>query len=167
MAAQFESFLDPFIIFFTIPISLIGVLLIHIATNDRMSMFTAVGVVVLVGVVVNNGIVLVDYINQLRERGTDLATAVLEGGRRRLRPVLMTAGTTVLGMLPLALELGEGAESWSPLARTVMGGLTTSTALTLLVIPLLYFSVESFREKRRARRAARQVARQEERPAEA
>ena len=90
----------------------------------------------------------------------ELRQAVADGAARRLRPVLMTAGTTILGMLPLALELGEGAESWSPLARTVMGGLTTSTALTLLVIPALYFSVESFREKRRAKRAARRAARE-------
>jgi HAE1 family hydrophobic/amphiphilic exporter-1 len=160
MASQFESLLHPFLILFTIPLSLIGVTAALGLTGTSISVTALIGMLILVGIVVNNGIVLIDYINQLRAEGVELRQAVADGAARRLRPVLMTAGTTILGMLPLALELGEGAESWSPLARTVMGGLTTSTLLTLLVIPALYFSVESFREKRRAKRAARRAARE-------
>jgi len=170
MASQFESLLHPFLILFTIPLSLVGVAVALALTHTPISVTALIGMLILVGIVVNNGIVLVDYINQLRAEGVELRKAVIDGCRRRLRPVLMTAGTTILGMLPLALEIGEGSESWSPLARTVMGGLTTSTGLTLLVIPAVYLSVESLREKRRARKAARRAAREaarEARPTEA
>jgi HAE1 family hydrophobic/amphiphilic exporter-1 len=109
----------------------------------------------LVGIVVNNGIVLVDYINQLRERGLPLIEAILKGGAVRMRPVLMTALTTILAMLPLALGLGESGESWAPMARSVMGGLTVATALTLIVVPVIYASVEIKSAKILAKRAAR------------
>ncbi len=155
MAAQFESFLDPFIIFFTIPISSIGVLLIHIATNDRMSLFTAVGLVVLVGVVVNNGIVLVDYTNLLRKRGYGIFEACVEAGGNRLRPILMTTLTTVLGLLPLAFVQGEGSSIVQPIGKTILGGLSVSTFLTLFLIPVIYSIFNQASDRRLARAAAR------------
>jgi len=109
----------------------------------------------LVGIVVNNGIVLVDYINQLRERGLSLNDAILKGGVVRMRPVLMTALTTILAMFPLALGLGESGESWAPMARSVMGGLAVATILTLIVVPVIYASVELKSAKILAKRAAR------------
>lgn len=157
MASQFESLLHPFLLLFTIPLALVGMVGALIVTDTPLSVTALIGGLILVGIVVNNGIILVDHINQLRAEGRELRLAVADGARRRLRPVLMTAGTTVLGMLPLALEIGEGSEGWAPMARAIIGGLTASTALTLLVIPALYLTVEGFRERRRARRAARAV----------
>ncbi len=154
MASQFESLLHPFLILFTIPLALIGVVVILLATGTSLSVTALIGILILAGIVVNNAIVYIDYTNQLRAKGTELLTAVMEAGRRRFRPILMTAGTTALSMTPLALEIGEGAEGWSPMARVVIGGLLASTALTLLVIPVLYLSVEAFRERRAARRAS-------------
>jgi HAE1 family hydrophobic/amphiphilic exporter-1 len=100
--------------------------------------------VMLVGIVVNNGIVLVDYINQLRQRGLSMREAILEGGQIRMRPVLMTALTTILAMFPLALGIGESGESWAPMARAVMGGLTVATVLTLIVVPAIYSVIDTF-----------------------
>jgi len=151
MASQFESFIDPLIIMFTVPLSVIGVFLALFITGTTLSVMALVGMVMLAGIVVNNGIVLVDYINQLRRQGMDLLEAVQKGGRIRLRPVLMTASTTILGMLPLALEFASGSENWAPLARAVIGGLTTSTFLTLIVIPVIYVIFEMIGEKFRAR----------------
>jgi HAE1 family hydrophobic/amphiphilic exporter-1 len=155
MASQFESLLDPFIILFTIPLSLIGVALALLLTGTDLSVMALIGIVMLVGIVVNNGIVLVDYINQLRERGRGLIEAILEGGRVRMRPVLMTALTTIFAMLPLALGLGESGESWAPMARSVMGGLAVATVLTLVVVPVIYAVVEILSEKIRVKREAR------------
>lgn len=155
MASQFESLLDPFIILFTIPLSLIGVALALLLTGTDLSVMALIGIVMLVGIVVNNGIVLVDYINQLRERGRGLIEAIMEGGRVRMRPVLMTALTTIFAMLPLALGLGESGESWAPMARSVMGGLTVATVLTLVVVPVIYAVVEILSEKIRVKREAR------------
>ncbi|MBN2089689.1 efflux RND transporter permease subunit [candidate division KSB1 bacterium] len=158
MASQFESLFDPFIILFTIPLSFIGVAFALLITDTDLSVMALIGVVMLVGIVVNNGIVLIDYINQLRDKGMGLFEAVIEGGRVRLRPVLMTALTTILGMLPMALGLGESGESWAPLARVVMGGLTVSTALTLVVVPVMYTVMELLAariHKWRTERAAR------------
>ncbi len=142
MASQFESLVDPLIIMFTVPLSIIGVFLFLLITGTSLSVMALVGLVMLVGIAVNNGIVLVDYINQLRRSGLGLYEAVEAGSKARLRPVLMTALTTILGMTPLAIELGSGSETWSPLARAVIGGLTATTALTLIVIPILYVSFE-------------------------
>jgi len=142
MASEFESLLDPFIIMFTVPLSVIGVFGMLFITGTKLDVMALVGIVMLVGIVVNNGIVLVDYINQLRRKGYDLLSAVQEGGRVRLRPVLMTASTTILGMVPLALKMGSGSENWTPLARAVIGGLTTSTVLTLVIVPILYVLLE-------------------------
>ena len=146
MASQFESLVDPFIIMFTVPLSVIGVFGFLYLTHTTLSVMALVGLVMLVGIAVNNGIVLVDYINQLRARGEELYQAVEDCGAARLRPVLMTALTTILGMVPLALEIGAGSESWSPLARSVIGGLTTTTLLTLIVIPVLYILFEHLGE---------------------
>ena len=151
MASQFESFLDPFVIMFTIPLSFIGVVFGLLLTGTNLSVMSLIGMVMLVGIVVNNGIVLVDFINQLREQGLSLNDAILEGGRVRMRPVLMTALTTILAMFPLALGLGESGESWAPMARAVMGGLTVATVLTLIVVPLIYAILETIADRVKAK----------------
>ncbi|MCI0514818.1 efflux RND transporter permease subunit [candidate division KSB1 bacterium] len=147
MAAQFESFLHPFIILFTIPFSFIGVALGLGLTGTNVNVMALIGVIMLVGIVVNNGIVLVDYTNQLRERGRIIVEALKEASHVRLRPVLMTALTTIFGMLPLALGVGESGENWAPMARSVMGGLAVATVLTLIVVPVLYLILETWAEK--------------------
>jgi len=138
MAAQFESFRHPFVIMFTIPLAAIGVLLILLLTGTNLNVVVYMGAMVLVGIVVNNGIVMVSYINILRERGKSVMDAVREGARRRLRPILMTAFTTILALVPLSVGMGAGAELWSPLGKTVIGGLAASTFLTLFFVPVLY-----------------------------
>ena len=138
MASQFESLRMPAIIMFSVPFALSGVIIALWITGRSLDMVGALGVVLLVGIVVTNGIVLVDYINLMRERGYELNTAIQMSGRSRLRPVLMTAFTTVLGMVPMAISAGEGAEMWQPLGIVVIGGLTVSTFLTLYIVPVLY-----------------------------
>lgn len=147
MASQFESLVDPLIIMFTVPLSIIGVFIFLAITGTKLGVMALVGVVMLVGIAVNNGIVLVDYINQQRDKGMELYEAVEFSGKARMRPVLMTALTTILGMVPLAIEMGSGAETWSPLARAVIGGLTATTVLTLVVIPILYIVFEHAGER--------------------
>ncbi len=147
MASQFESLVDPLIIMFTVPLSIIGVFIFLAITGTTISVMALVGIVMLVGISVNNGIVLVDYINQQRRKGMKLYEAVEFGCRARMRPVLMTALTTILGMVPLAIEIGTGSETWSPLAKAVIGGLTATTLLTLIVIPVLYIVFELAGEK--------------------
>jgi len=142
MAAQFESFVHPFIILFTVPMGAIGVIWMLLATGQTVSVVVFIGAIMLAGIVVNNGIVLIDYINQLRRSGKSKLDALLEAGRVRLRPIVMTTLTTVLGLMPMALGLGEGAEIRAPMALTVIGGLLGATVLTLLVIPALYSIVE-------------------------
>ena len=146
MASQFESLLHPFIIMFSIPFLFIGVIIFLLIGNASFSLISLIGLIMLVGIVVNNGIVLVDYINILRARGLGLLEAVKTGGRRRLRPVLMTALTTMGGVFPLIVSRGEGSESWRPLGLTVFGGLLTSTLITLIFIPTLYYILERRRE---------------------
>ncbi len=138
MAAQFESFLYPFIIMFTVPLALVGVVFGLGATGTPISVIAVIGAIMLAGIVVNNGIVLVDRINQLRRNEKDLFAAVRLAGAERLRPIVMTTTTTVLGLLPMALGLGEGAELRTPLAVTVISGLILSTLLTLVVVPVVY-----------------------------
>jgi HAE1 family hydrophobic/amphiphilic exporter-1 len=138
MASQFESFLHPFVILFTIPLALIGAVWALLITGSTISVVVFIGLILLAGIVVNNAIVLIDLINQLRDSGMDKVSAILEGGRSRLRPILMTTLTTVLGLLPLAIGIGEGSEVRSPMAITVIGGLLVSTLLTLIVIPVVY-----------------------------
>ena len=138
MASQFESLLMPFIIMLTIFPALTGVILALLVTGRSLDMIGALGIVLLVGIVVKNGIVLVDYINLMRERGYELNKAITMSGRSRIRPILMTAFTTILGMVPMAVSNGEGAEMWQPLGIVVIGGLTVSTFLTLFLVPVLY-----------------------------
>jgi HAE1 family hydrophobic/amphiphilic exporter-1 len=137
----------------------VGVAAMLFLSETTFNMQGFLGVIVLVGIVVNNAIVLVDYTNLLRrEHGYGLREAVLMAGSRRLRPILMTTVTTVLGLLPMSLGLGEGGELQAPLARVVVGGLTSSTLITLVVIPVVYFTLESWSERGRARAAALEPA---------
>jgi len=147
MASQFESLVEPFIIIVTIPLALTGVLLILWLTQTPISVTAMVGLVLLTGIVVNNGIVMIDYIKILQSRGQDRISAIANGATRRLRPILMTAFTTILAMVPLALQLGAGAETWSPMARTVIGGLAMSTLLMLFAVPCMYNIVNTMVEK--------------------
>jgi len=147
MASQFESLVDPFIIMFTVPLSIIGVFFLLAITGTSLSVMALVGIVMLVGIAVNNGIVLVDYMNQQRYKGMELYEAVEFSCKARMRPVLMTALTTILSMVPLAVGMGAGSETWSPLARAVIGGLTATTVLTLIVIPVLYIVFEHAGER--------------------
>ena len=142
MASQFESLRHPFVILFTIPLALVGAVLALYLTGTTINVVAFIGVIMLAGIVVNNAIVLIDLINQLRRSGVAKTEAILEAGRSRLRPILMTTLTTALGLLPMALGFGEGAEIRAPMAITVIGGLITSTLLTLLVIPVVYSLVE-------------------------
>ena len=138
MAAQFESLRYPFIIMFSVPFAFVGLVLSLVITNETINLMSMIGAVMLVGIVVKNGIVLVDYINLNRERGMGISQSVISGGKSRLRPVLMTSATTVLGMVPMALGIGEGSELWQPMGIAIVGGLTVSTLVTLVVIPVMY-----------------------------
>jgi HAE1 family hydrophobic/amphiphilic exporter-1 len=138
MASQFESLLHPFIILFTIPLALIGAIVALYITNTTISVVVFIGLILLAGIVVNNAIVLIDLINQIRQKGVDKLEAIMEGGKSRLRPILMTTLTTTLGLLPLAIGFGDGAELRAPMGITVIGGLLVSTLLTLVVIPVMY-----------------------------
>lgn len=138
MASQFESLIHPFVILFTIPLALVGAVLALFITGTTISIVALIGVIMLAGIVVNNAIVLVDLINQLRAQGVERFDAIMEAGRARLRPILMTSLTTALGLLPMAMGVGEGSEVRTPMAITVIGGLVVSTILTLLVIPVVY-----------------------------
>ena len=142
MASQFESLLHPLIIMFTVPLALIGVILVLWLASIPVSIIVFIGMIMLAGIVVNNAIILIDFINTLRASGVELHEAVRQAGAARLRPILMTTLTTVLGLLPMALGLGEGAEIRAPMAITVIVGLTSSTVLTLVVIPTVYVLVE-------------------------
>ena len=159
MASEFESLRDPFIILFSIPLALIGVTALLLATNTTFNIQGFLGVIVLVGIVVNNGIVLIDYTNLLRrEYHLPLREAVLQAGQNRLRPILMTTITTVLGLVPMSLGIGEGGEIQAPLARVVIGGLVSSTLITLVFIPVVYMLLEGRSERAHVRQAAPQPA---------
>ncbi len=147
MASQFESFVHPFVIMFTIPLGLVGVILALMVTGQSVSLPVLIGFIMLGGIAVNNGIVMVDYINQLKRRGVEMKEAILQGSVVRLRPVLITAFTTIMGMLPMALSTSEGAEMRAPMAITVIGGLVATTFLTLFVIPIIYSVVNRVRFK--------------------
>jgi HAE1 family hydrophobic/amphiphilic exporter-1 len=138
MASQFESFIHPFVIIFTIPLAFIGAIFGLFITNSTISVVVFIGSIMLAGIVVNDAIVLIDMINRLRAGGLKKEYAIIEGGKLRLRPIIMTTITTVLGLFPLALGLGEGSELPAPMAITVIGGLIASTLLTLVVIPVVY-----------------------------
>ena len=157
MASQFESLLDPFVIMFSVPFAIIGVLIgitVHGMALDVMAM---IGILILVGIVVKNGIVLIDYAILCHDRGMDINTAVTTASRQRLRPILMTTLTTVLGMIPMAMGSGEGAEMWNGLGITVSWGLSVSTLITLVLIPTLYAAFVSRRERRQERRKMKRI----------
>ena len=149
MVCQFESLRDPFIVMFSVPLASIGVIMALLLTYTTFNMQSFIGCVMLAGIVVNNAILLVDTANLLRHRDNmPLAEAIRETGRRRLRPILMTTLTTVLGLIPLALGIGEGGEAQAPLARAVIGGLLSSTIITLFFIPAFYSLLEGFRQSK-------------------
>ncbi len=152
MAAQFESLAHPLIIMFTLPQTFTGVVLSLVLTGRSLNVPAFIGIIMLSGIVVNNGIVLVDYINKLREKGMDSTSAILKAGPVRLRPILMTILSTVLAMFPLSLGFGSGAEMRTPMATVVIGGLLFSTLLTLIVIPVIYSMMEALRERMNTRR---------------
>ena len=157
MAAQFESFRDPFIIMFSLPFAFSGVFVALWLTGTTLSLIALIGAVMLVGIVVKNGIVLIDYINLNKERGASVKRAVISGGKSRLRPVLMTTLTTILGMFPMAMGIGEGSEIWQPMGIAIIGGLTLSTILTLIVIPSIYTAFHAGDIKRGRKRWAKQL----------
>ncbi|HLE85785.1 MAG TPA: efflux RND transporter permease subunit, partial [Thermoanaerobaculia bacterium] len=155
MAAQFENLLDPFVVMFSIPMASIGVVLTLFLTGTTFNIQSYIGMVMLAGIVVNNAIVLVDYTNLMRrQQALPLLAAVIESGRRRLRPILMTTATTVLGLVPLAIGLGTGSEVQAPMARVVVGGLLTSTLITLFLVPVVYTSLTEWQLRRAERKAS-------------
>jgi HAE1 family hydrophobic/amphiphilic exporter-1 len=157
MASQFESLTYPFIIMFSVPFAVSGVIIALLITNTNFNMMSFIGVIMLAGIVVKNGIVLVDYINLNRGRGMGIIQAVINGGKSRLRPVLMTTITTILGMTPLAISTSEGSEMWKPMAVTVIGGLTISTIFTLVIVPTVYASFAKNGVKRQRRKLRKQL----------
>lgn len=146
MAIQFESLRHPLVVMSALPFAFVGVVVALVVTATTFSLNAFLGSIVLVGIAVNNAIVLVDAANQLREQhGVDAVEAIVEAGRRRLRPILMTTATTVLGMLPIALAIGEGAEIQAPLARVIFGGMLVSSLVTLVLLPALYVMADRLR----------------------
>jgi HAE1 family hydrophobic/amphiphilic exporter-1 len=152
MAVLYESFFDPFVIMFSVPTAIIGIVLSLLLTGKHFSVVAFIGVIMLVGIVVANAIVLVDYLKQLRERGMERNAAIVEAGRVRLRPILMTALATILAMLPLALGIGEGGEMDAPLAIVVIGGLLVATLITLVLVPVVYSIFDDWGQKLGRRR---------------
>ncbi len=161
MATQFESLLFPFIIMFTIPLAFTGVIYALFVTNVPMSIIALIGSIMLVGIVTKNGIVMIDYMNLLVERGEEVYDAVYAGAKSRLRPVLMTSFTTILGMLPMALGTGAGSETWQPMGIAVIGGLTFSTLLTLLVVPIFYSVMVNGQIRRQKKKSDKIAAKRE------
>ena len=146
MAAQFESWSDPTIIMLvSIPFTFTGIIIALWITAQDLNIMSMLGAVMLIGIVVKNGIVLIDYIHLLRERGYSVIKAVVEAGKSRLRPVLMTTLTTLLGMLPMAMGTGQGSEMWQPLGIAIIGGLLVSTVMTLVVVPSVYCIFQGFK----------------------
>lgn len=166
MASQFESLLEPFVILGAIPFALSGVVLGLFVTGTTFQVTALIGIILLAGIVVNNGIVLIDVLKQRRYAGEDLYEASVAAGRSRLRPILMTTMTTVLGMVPLSLGTGDGGETWAPMARAVIGGMTLSTVLTLVVVPCAYVAVASLVDRKKRRGAPAQGATDSELPSE-
>ena len=147
MAVQFESITYPFIIMFSMPTMVIGVILGLLISGLPLSLPGFIGLIMLAGIVVNNGILLVEYINILRRNGMERMEAIVEAGKSRMRPILMTTLTTVLAMIPLALAIGEGAENQQPMAVVVVFGLTSSTIFTLVFVPVMYVVIDNISEK--------------------
>lgn len=159
MAAQFESLTYPFILILSVLFALSGILMVLFITNTTLSVMSLLGGIMLIGIVVKNGIVLIDYTILCRERGQSILNAVVTAGKSRLRPVLMTTATTILGMIPMAVSSGQGAEMWSPMAIAVIGGLTVSTILTLIYVPAMYciFGGVGVRRQRRKMKETREL----------
>jgi len=147
MAIQFESFIHPFVVMFTLPLLTPGAFGLLYLTGCKLDMMSYMGLILLVGIVVNNGIILVDFINQERAKGTEKVQAVITSGPRRLRAILITAFSTLMGAIPAALQLTEGSEMRQSMSIAIFGGLFTSTMLTLLVIPVVYLILDDWREK--------------------
>ena len=158
MASQFESFMSPFVIMFSIPFAFVGVILGLIVTGTPLGVMGMIGILILMGIVVKNGIVLIDYTILMRERDFSVEEASVIAAKSRLRPILMTTLTTVLGMIPMAVGQGEGSEMWRSLGMVVAWGLTISTLVTLVIIPTVYASMASWQERRAARKAAKKAA---------
>lgn len=158
MASQFESFMGPFVIMFSIPFALVGVILGLWVTGTPLGVMAMIGIIILLGIVVKNGIVLIDYTILCQERGMDVRSSSVTAAKSRLRPILMTTLTTVLGMLPMAIGNGDGAEMWRSLGMTVVWGLSISTIITLVIIPTLYCGIYERKERRKARKKARLAA---------
>ncbi|MBN2396186.1 MAG: efflux RND transporter permease subunit, partial [Candidatus Atribacteria bacterium] len=152
MAAQFESLMTPFAVMFSIPFSLIGVIIALLLTGKSLSVMSYLGIIMLVGIVVNNSIVLLDYVNQLRREGIERGKAIVAAGKIRLRPILMTTFTTIFGLIPMSLGFGEGAEMRSPMAITIIGGLTSSTFLSLIIVPIFYTFLDDISQRITGRR---------------
>jgi HAE1 family hydrophobic/amphiphilic exporter-1 len=147
IAAQFESLLMPLAVMFSVPFSLIGVVLALLLTDKSLNVLSYIGIIMLVGIVVNNSIVLIDYINQLRQKGMERKEAIILGGETRLRPILMTMFTTVLALVPMAIGIGEGSELRAPMAITIIGGLSSSTFLSLIIVPIFYTFLDDISQK--------------------
>lgn len=147
IAAQFESLLMPLAVMFSVPFSLIGVILALLLADKSLNVLSFIGIIMLVGIVVNNSIVLIDYINKLRQKGMERKEAIILGGKTRLRPILMTMFTTVLALVPMALGVGEGSELRAPMAITIIGGLTSSTFLSLIIVPIFYTFLDDLSQK--------------------
>jgi multidrug efflux pump subunit AcrB len=155
LASQFGSFLQPVAIMASLPFSLIGVFLALLLTGTTLNIFSIIGVIMLMGLVTKNAILLVDFANRARQAGASIAAALAEAGQVRLRPIMMTTAAMIAGMLPLALGIGEGGETQAPMGRAIIGGVITSTLLTLVVVPVLYTYIARGEERRRAKREAR------------
>ena len=158
MASQFESFMSPFVIMFSIPFAFVGVIMGLVVTGTPLGVMGMIGILILMGIVVKNGIVLIDYTILMRERGIGIAESTIIAAKSRLRPILMTTLTTVLGMVPMAVGQGEGSEMWRSLGMVVAWGLSISTLVTLVIIPTLYAAMASWQERRAARKAAKKLA---------
>ena len=158
MASQFESFMSPFVIMFSVPFAFVGVILGLWLTNTALGVMAMIGILILIGIVVKNGIVLIDYLILLRERGMGILDAAVAAARSRLRPILMTTLTTVLGMIPMAIGTGEGSEMWKSLGITVAWGLSISTVVTLVLIPTIYCVFATRQEKNKQKKLAKKAA---------
>jgi len=167
LASQFASFTQPFAIMASLPFSLIGVFLALLLTGTTLNLFSMIGFIMLMGLVTKNAILLVDFANRARRAGASLHDSLLQAGQVRLRPILMTTAAMIGGMFPLALGLGEGGETQAPMGRAIIGGVITSTLLTLVVVPVLYTYLDALHERRRARRAAKKAAAEHSAPAQA
>jgi len=158
LASQFGSFFQPVAIMASLPLSIVGVVLALLVTRTTLNIFSMIGIVFLMGLVTKNAILLVDFANRGQREGLSLNESLLNAGRIRLRPILMTTAAMIFGMLPLSLGLGQGAEQQAPMGRAIIGGVITSTLLTLVVVPVLYSYISGWENRRRERRRQAQAA---------